>query len=151
LYYIILYTLSTKIFNLNSNSTELRARVALGDYCFTDCKAYCCRKGYIDLTPKEYELIFKIDKKNKPKEKISAFLGDSCPALSTDFKCNIRNDPLHPKTCKEYPIFIRGKKVILSGNCLAVINNKFYPFISEWLSQDFEIIISNSREGNNLK
>ena len=132
-------------------SIEIRARVSLGDFCFTQCKAYCCRKGYVTFTPEEYALIFKILDKDKPKEKLTVSLMDSCPALGTDFKCSIRSNSLHPKICGEYPIFIRGKKVIMAGDCLAVKEDKFYPFVSEWLREGYEIIISSGGESFSLK
>ena len=33
------------------------ARNAISDYCFNECKAYCCRKGYILLTKEEADLL----------------------------------------------------------------------------------------------
>lgn len=43
------------------------------------------------------------------------------PSLNTDtFKCKIHNNPKRPKTCRESPLFIEGKNIMLSPRCLAV-------------------------------
>ncbi|MFQ5474254.1 MAG: hypothetical protein ACE5DM_00290 [Candidatus Nanoarchaeia archaeon] len=34
-----------------------RARESISQYCIEECKAYCCRKGYLLLTPEEKALV----------------------------------------------------------------------------------------------
>ena len=136
---------------MEDKTIEVRARVSLGDFCFTECKAYCCRKGYVEFTPEEYVLIFKVEEKDKPKDKLTVYLGDRCPALNSDFKCSIHSNKLHPKVCGDYPIFVKGNHVILAGNCLAVKEDKFYPFLKEWIANGFEVVIGSGVDGFKTK
>jgi len=65
----------------------------------------------------------------------------SCPQLK-DSKCMIHTNPDRPSTCDKFPIFIDeiNKTVHLSSRCLAVRENKLYPFVHECLNLGFKII-----------
>ena len=82
--------------------------------------------------------------------KCTLFLGNKCPSLTQDLKCSIHDNPDRPQACKDFPVFTLGNKVVLSGRCLAVKQNKFYPFVSEWIKKGNNVVISNSDEGYDL-
>lgn len=126
------------------------ARNAISAFCVEECKAYCCRKGYLVMTPEEAGIVcdgrVKELTQNKvlkllPYGKYSLFLGnpEGCPSLDGS-KCRIHKNPLRPDTCRAFPIFIEGKKVKLSQRCLAVKQEKLYPYVAEFLSIGCKII-----------
>jgi len=128
-----------------------KARNSLSDYCINECKSYCCRKGYLILTPIEVKLVCQgKDKELIEKEVLiemedgnhSLHLGNKelggCPSL-IDGKCAIHKDPNRPDTCRTFPVFIEGKKIRLSNRCPAVRANKLYPYVKEFLALGFEI------------
>jgi len=120
-----------------------KAKKSISDYCIKECKAYCCRKGYLVLTKKELDIITQ----NKPaKDQIkplvfntfSLNLSPSCPSLK-NFKCIIHKSKDRPTTCKEFPVFIERNTVKLSGRCPAVKQGKFYPYVHEWIKLGYNI------------
>jgi Fe-S-cluster containining protein len=133
-----------------------KARNSISNYCITECKAYCCRKGYLVLTSKQADLI--MDSKNtkdrkclkktgkKSNSKIALNLGynnQDCPSLK-NYKCIIHNNKCRPTACKEFPIFIWGKKRIrLSNRCPAVREDLFYPYIAKFKLMGYSIANSN--------
>jgi len=132
------------------------ARDAISPFCVEECKAYCCRKGYLVMTPEEAtlvsggrvkELTQKKVLKLLPYGKYSLFLGnpEGCPSLDGS-KCKIHKDPLRPNTCKSFPIFIEGNKVKLSQRCLAVKQEKLYPYIAEMVKAGYKIIEMEERK-----
>ncbi|MGM5482409.1 MAG: YkgJ family cysteine cluster protein [Nanobdellota archaeon] len=120
------------------NAEELidKFRYNLGDFCYTQCKAYCCRKGHITISRQEaklitgfsfYSCIFK-GKMKKRGEKFVLSLQGGCPALKNKM-CSIHNNPDRPKMCKEFPLFLENDRILLSEKCYG--KNKFYPLWSE--------------------
>lgn len=117
-------------------------RKSLSEYCIKECKSYCCRKGYLIVSEEELNLIVGDEKKKQKllKEKnIREMLGGKysinfesclgCPGLSLkSFKCKIYKNEKRSKTCKEFPIFISGNKIKISGRCPAKRDNKFFKF-----------------------
>ncbi|MDP3918397.1 MAG: YkgJ family cysteine cluster protein [Nanoarchaeota archaeon] len=141
---------------MTPESIANKARNSLKDYCFLECNAYCCRKGYLVLNKKEYLKLDKqkdykiLEKWDPTKISFTFFLGSGCPALCPDFKCKIHKSINRPSPCKEFPIFIKGNNVILSGRCLAVRQGKFYPYINQWTKLGLNINITNSDENQDL-
>jgi len=133
---------------MTAESIANKARKSISNYCYKECKAYCCRKGYLVLTKKQLDLITK-SKKAKDQviqivfDSYSLNLSPSCPSLK-DFKCTIHKNIDRPTTCKEFPVFIERNTVKLSGRCPAVKQGKFYPYVHEWIKLGYNII-----EGNN--
>ncbi len=127
------------------------SRKVLGKYCIEECHAYCCRKGYLIVSEIEIDLMAGDRRKllldeNSIRElldgKFSLSFENSlsgCPALK-DSKCLIHGDKERPKTCKDFPIFILGKKIKISNRCPAKKDNKFFKFIKEAELLGYEIV-----------
>src|SRR3989338_10838695 len=121
-----------------------RARKSISSYCMDECKSYCCRKGYLVLTQEQMSVVTQgknMHGRLKVLEngKTSMHLSPACPSLK-DFKCTIYTDAKRPKTCSDFPIFIEGTVVRFSPRCLAVRENKFYPFVNEFMAQGCIVI-----------
>jgi len=121
-----------------------KARESISEFCMNECKAYCCRKGYIMVNDDQLNEIATKAKQEKLKkeEKITEYsfsqkfkinftnsLG-GCPALK-DNKCTIHKNPKRPKVCHEYPIFVQFKEIRISSKCPAQQQNKLYPYIQQ--------------------
>ena len=139
----------------NAEQLAIEARNFLGNYCFNECHAYCCRKGYLILTPKEADLLSNNNKKEmKEKQVLISIQGGKyvldlaskefgCPQLQ-EYKCNIHTNPKRPLACKEFPLFICGKKTIrLSRRCPAVRENSLYPYLTQFKLMGYEIFYGN--------
>lgn len=128
------------------------ARNSISEYCMKECHAYCCRKGFLLLTEPELNLLTgnkrdALEEKKfiKPQENnlfslaLNNHLG-SCPML-VDSKCTIHKNPLRPKTCEKFPIFLdeEKKEIRLSPRCFAVKENKLYPFVHQFLKLGYKI------------
>jgi len=133
----------------------LKARQSLSNYCYTECNAYCCRKGYLQLTPKEADLLSNNNKKELiEKNALTPIQGGKyildlaskdlgCPQLQ-DYKCNIHTNPARPLACKEFPLFICGTRTIrLSRRCPAVRDNLLYPYLAQFKVMGYEISYGN--------
>ena len=128
----------------------VEARNSISSFCFEECHAYCCRKGYLPLNGKELKAVTKGNLpeskeqvKKMGEDKYSLYMGQSdkpCPSLS-EWKCSIYKDNNRPKVCAEYPIFLDQKKkeVKLSPRCLAVREGKFYGYEAEMLALGYKI------------
>jgi len=139
---------------LNQTRNELKeladeARISISDYCINDCKAFCCRKGYLMLSLEELKLV--VGKERRSLED-AGFLTEienkefvlnlgnpgSCPSLK-DNKCLIHKNSKRNSACKEFPIFITGNKVRFSDRCLAVKANQFYSYVHKFKKIGFTI------------
>ncbi len=132
------------------NKIADEARNSLSKYCIEECKAYCCRKGYIIITPDEVDLLIgnkkeKLISKWTLKElidgKFSFNFSNSfggCTQLK-DGKCLIHKNEKRPKVCKEFPIFITGKTIRLSPRCYGIKAGLLYPFIKKFKELGYEI------------
>ena len=127
------------------------ARDSIGDYCMNECHAYCCRKGYLQLTVKEAALIMTLPEKDlRDTETLKQIeddtflleLGDSkhpCPQLKGN-GCSIHGNPERPESCRDFPLFFEeDNKVRLSQRCPAVRLGKLYPFVAELVAGGFEL------------
>lgn len=119
-----------------------KARESISKFCMNECKAYCCRKGYIMVREDQLNEIAtkEIQKKLTEEKKIEKYsfsqkfkinftnsLG-GCPALK-DNKCTIHKNAKRPKVCHEYPIFVQFNEIRISSKCPAQQQNKLYPYI----------------------
>lgn len=119
------------------------ARDALGEFCINECNAYCCRKGYLVLTPKEMEITMQDKKKEFLKKRFLKKMSDGnfslyfnpqgCPSLKNNL-CRIHKNSLRSNTCSEFPISVTNNVIYISKRCLAGKTNFFYPFVSELIS-----------------
>jgi Fe-S-cluster containining protein len=133
----------------------LKARNSIGKYCFTECKAYCCRKGYLMLTNKETIMMMKKSKDVLTKIERGKYVLDlgakGCPSLK-NYKCSIHKNPKRPKACKEFPIFIWDKKTIkVSQRCLAVKNELIYPYLAKLKLMGYKISFGREKFDENEK
>ncbi|MBU1201278.1 MAG: hypothetical protein KJ583_02240 [Nanoarchaeota archaeon] len=106
------------------------ARKSIGKFCIEECKAYCCRKGYLILKENQLDLVMQGRKEEldcilKPlkDDTFSMFMGNhnqSCPSLTTSYTCQIHKKRNRPQACKDFPVFLTSNKIILSPRCLAV-------------------------------
>jgi len=132
-----------------------KARKSISKFCTGECKAYCCRKGYLVLSSEEADLVTQSRTKefeekgilNKIRDgKYSLDLGNSeytCPSLKKDFKCRIHKNPKRPLACKNFPLFLDEKTVKLSPRCLAVKCRKIYPYIVQLLRLGYKLAETN--------
>lgn len=116
-----------------------KTRKKISDFCINECCAFCCRKGYLTLSLREMNLIVgDVEAKLISEEKLNEMLNgkyslcfenslEGCPQLK-DKKCLIHANSLRPKTCKDFPIFILGKKIKISNRCPAKADGKFFKF-----------------------
>jgi len=126
------------------------ARNSLSQFCSEECKAYCCRKGYLVLNPDQVELVTQGRKeellKNKMlkeiKGKFSLNLSKDCPSLK-DYQCSIHTHPNRPQACKDFPIFVEKKWLKLSPRCLVIKMNKLYPYIHQLIKMGYTLAQSN--------
>jgi hypothetical protein len=128
-----------------------RARKSISKYCYEECNAYCCQKGYLTLTDKELSLVLK-DKLveyclngqvTETDLGYSFFMGKPdhyCPCL-VDNKCTIHKSKLRPQCCKDFPIFIdyKNKLIKLSPRCFAVKERKLYGYEAEFIRLGFKL------------
>ncbi|MBN2142879.1 YkgJ family cysteine cluster protein [Candidatus Woesearchaeota archaeon] len=139
------------------NDTEARkladeARDSISEYCFSECKAYCCRKGFLLLSDEEAHLISNSRRAELEAKKVidkwedggfvlrMGFEGQSCPSL-LDNKCAIHKHPQRPKGCKEFPLFFwSNDTVFVSKTCPAVRENMLYPYLARLKKMGYKIV-----------
>jgi len=128
-----------------AESLAVSARESISSYCYNECLAYCCRKGFLLLSEKEADLL-RLDIKDlviMPIDKRYIFnLGKGCPNL-IGYKCIIHKDPERPKACKEFPLFVFENTIIVTDDCPAVKQNMLYPYLAEFKMMGYEIIYSS--------
>lgn len=129
-----------------------QARNSLSKYCAEECKAYCCRKAYIVLRENQVdkvtqnrreELLKKGVLKKLDDGRYSLHLGDrniSCPSLDKNFMCTIHKSKLRAQACRDFPLFMEGNMVKLSPRCLAVKNDKLYPYVRQLLGLGCKLV-----------
>lgn len=132
------------------------ARNSISRYCIEECRSYCCRKGYLVITSEQADLILQgrrkeFEEKGVMKKigenKYSLFLGNydmTCPSLQKDYTCKVHKDPLRPKACQQFPLFLIGQTIRLSPRCPAVKENKLYPYVKQLLSLGYTYAKPNS-------
>ena len=132
------------------------ARNSISDICINECKAYCCRKGFLVLKEDEVDVVTQGKTKELEQKfvlkrledgkyslNLSGVKGDedsTCPSLK-DNKCTIYKDPKRPLVCHQFPIFVHkdSRTVRLSPRCLAVKMGVFYPYEKQWINLGYKI------------
>jgi Fe-S-cluster containining protein len=127
-----------------------KARKSLSSLCFEECKAYCCRKGFLIISEKQINILLG-DKMKDFEAKGNIKMLDngnyslnldnhlgSCPCL-VEFKCKIHKNPDRPQACKDFPVFINGDTVRLSPRCPGVKIGKLYPYEHMFLKLGFTL------------
>lgn len=139
---------------INAEKIAEEARKSISKFCFEECGAYCCRKGYLVLTEVEADVItdnnipqfIKEGRIKQIKEnKYSFYLGDynkPCPCLK-DLKCAVHKNPNRPLACRQFPVFIEGNTIRLSPRCLAVKNSLLYPYIAKLVKNGYKLLESD--------
>lgn len=135
---------------MDAQQIAKQARKSISKYCIEECKAYCCRKGYLILTEKECELVAlgrKADLitknllKHLPASKYSLNIGSKdapCPCLK-DFMCTIHKRKYRPTVCKDFPLFLENNEIRLSTRCPAVTAGLFYPYVHRLIKLGYTI------------
>ncbi|PLW79548.1 hypothetical protein C0585_07180 [Candidatus Woesearchaeota archaeon] len=113
------------------------ARKSIGEFCMTECNAYCCRKGTIPANPKELKIIGPVETIDY-KTHISFIL--PCPQL-IDNKCMVHRKNNRPQVCKDFPIATHNGSVIISTGCLAVRENKLFPLIQKLKLKGIKVLM----------
>ncbi len=128
-----------------------KARRSISPFCYDECHAYCCRKGYLVMSKAQANKVTHGKREEFEKRGVLKKMGDdsyslymggsdqSCPSLD-GFKCTIHKSRLRPEACAQFPIFIEGKTVKLSNRCPAVKMGMFYPYIERWMALGYKII-----------
>ncbi len=122
------------------------ARNSFREYCIKECKALCCRKGKLNLKQDELDLVVKSksDRKRLKQEWDKSYSIDietkPCPSLGKDFKCKIYSDEKRPKVCKDFPVFVFNKSIVVAPFCPATNSGILEPFLEELKKAGFKII-----------
>lgn len=123
----------------------INARKSISNYCYNECLAFCCRRGYLLLSQKEASLLQIGSEKlasAKFDKKFVFNLGKGCPLLK-DYKCGIHKNPNRPKACREFPLFIHGKEIIVTEDCPAVKLNMLYPYLGKFKTMGYNLIYTS--------
>ncbi|MFC1722871.1 YkgJ family cysteine cluster protein [Nanoarchaeota archaeon] len=120
-----------------------QARASISDFCINECHAYCCRKGYLVLTPeqvavtmqgRDQEYIDNGSLKLMSDGNFSLYMNKHpCPSLK-DNMCMIHNNRLRSDTCRIFPIHVENNTIRISTRCLAGKQDLFYPFVSQLIA-----------------
>jgi Fe-S-cluster containining protein len=118
--------------NLNEIEVAVNgSREDVAQYCLSKCTAKCCKKGKLLLTKDlaNYVLNGKTDVLlfQRGENSIELDISRGCPSLGMDNKCLIHETS--PAMCREFPVFLRYKTIILSEFCPAVNE----PFFNKWV------------------
>ena len=134
--------------NVDIQAAAEEARKSISSYCVEDCKAYCCRKGFLLLDEAALQVTvgdqrLALERQGflkETKEGFSLNLNNPrhCPSLKGSL-CTIHKNPDRSRTCKDFPIFIREKSIILSHRCPAVQEEKFYAFVQQCLADGWRL------------
>lgn len=136
--------------NFDPEELANKARESLSTYCFTECKAKCCRKGFLLLKAEEVPLMQGVDKEKlkviptaEDGREFVLNLGEKetgCPNLQ-DYKCMIHKNPNRPKACQDFPLFIwKNKTIMVTHACPGVRENMLYPFLAEFKMKGYKIV-----------
>lgn len=113
-------------------------RFSLENYCLEICPSKCCSNGKICLTDKEAELISENSNAEITKHhhlNVLNLTNRPCPKLNKETKeCMIFDNELRPKMCKDFPLFLRYKTLVISEFCPAtrfLITKKTEKYLEE--------------------
>jgi len=130
-----------------------KARNSLGKYCIEECKAFCCRNGYLVFGEESVDIVTQGRKKELEDKGIlqklktgrySLYLNNqkiTCPCLDMNkYTCKIHKNKKRPLACQQFPVFVEGKTIKLSPRCPAIKENKLYPFLKKLSMKGYKII-----------
>lgn len=148
-----IYWLVLPVNFMNIEAIAEEARKSIGSFCIDECKAFCCGKCYLVMEEDEVDVVMQgrtaeFEERGLLKRlasgKYSFNMGTydvACPSLDLKtFKCKIHNHPKRPMTCRNFPLFIYGKNVMLSPRCLAVKLGMLYPFMARLKMEGYNIV-----------
>jgi Fe-S-cluster containining protein len=142
-----------------AETLAIAARKSISNYCYTECMAYCCRRGYLLLSAEEEGLMRNTDIDDLKLMPIRTEIIDDakryifslgakglgCPNL-TDYKCVIHTNPLRPKACKDFPLFIwTDKTIVITDECPAVKENQLYAYLDEFKKMGYKLVYSSDK------
>ena len=138
---------------MNVQEIAQKARKSISSFCIEECKAYCCRKGYLNITHKELKsMITSYEIKHLPSNIVmknsnsyTVYLGDAlnpCPGLNLDHTCKIHRKNTRPIGCKNFPIFINEEKKLLfvSSRCPAIKMGMIFQHTRKIVSIGYKLI-----------
>jgi Fe-S-cluster containining protein len=126
------------------------ARNGISRYCIEKCHALCCRYGVLALSNEEVDLL--VGKKRKDLEKKGlihkkndcVFLLEvgkkACPQLDKKFMCKIHKNPLRPKLCCDFPLFVQRGFVVAAASCPAVNDGTLDKWFEKFREIGYKII-----------
>lgn len=126
------------------------ARDSIGNFCINECKAYCCKKGYLVLTRKQMKATMQDKEEDYRRlglltemtgDMFSLHMGEPgypCPSLK-DNMCSIHKNPDRCTTCHSFPIWLFGEKIHISNRCFAGKESLFYPYIARLVKLGFKV------------
>ena len=127
------------------------ARASISDFCINECKAYCCRNGFLIIKPHEIDAVSQGSRDELLRGKSLKRLENGsyslnldaeeggCPSLKGN-KCLIHASKLRPKTCGDFPVYVKGDAVFFSPRCLAVKQNRFFPYEKAFIALGYRIL-----------
>lgn len=92
------------------------ARDSLGNFCMNVCKAQCCQRGRLLLEKREADAIDPTLVADE-RQYVTVDLSKGCPKLVNN-ACSIYTS--RPKTCRQYPIYDKGKLLLVASDCQGV-------------------------------
>ena len=117
-----------------------KARNSTSNFCLYECKALCCRSGFLPLTDIQLKCVVK-DIDELKKLGVVRKLSDGrwahnnnifgCQQLLNDLKCNIYTNKDRPQCCNDYPILQEGNTLKIVLRCPAARKGLFDKFIPE--------------------
>jgi Fe-S-cluster containining protein len=140
----------------SAEKLAVAARESISRYCYMECRAFCCRRGYLLLTGDEVNVMRGARKEDMQviptaMDAGEGFVfdlgaGDGCPNLM-DYKCTIHSNPMRPNACKEFPLFIwEDKTIMVTYACPAVKEAKLYPYLAKFKRMGYKLVYIEGKE-----
>ncbi len=134
------------------NALIAEYRNKIGDVCLNYCDGKCCNHGNIVC---ENLKVLNIMTNNNSKKYIADgtvthmqgsfhnfnFEKHTCLNFMKDGKCKIYNNVDKPKSCNQYPIYLRYRTIFISSFCPAQQTKFFDPMILELEDLGFKVVI----------
>lgn len=121
---------------MNNDIEITTARNSLSNYCINICQAKCCRRGQLLLELKESLEIYPHAKADD-QGYVRVPLENGCPKLDTNFSCTIYEK--RPRTCREYPLYPKGKLLLVATSCEGVQKGKLDKHLQLLKKQGYQI------------
>jgi Fe-S-cluster containining protein len=111
-----------------------QARDSLSSFCSTTCKAKCCQRGKLIIASHNQFP----DAVKRDDGLCEVDLTHGCPHL-INHRCAIY--PLRPICCKEFPVYLRYKKILISSWCMGQQQGLLDSYIKQFKQQGYEVVI----------